>query len=170
MLKNKKMELEKIEKQIREKQNELLELMKKKKEVELETLERFLKGKLLKFGSDGVVPLPLKNKYIYVPDNDTYGIFLSERYNEKNRLDLYINCITFESTISEYVDDNYMLIDLGNQIVVPFDKYNTAKDIMDSAEEVDKAELLEFINKSFKSILEITKNKINDKINKNHDN
>ena len=85
-----------------------------------------MKGKLLKFGSDGVVPVPLENKYIYVPDNDTYG----------------------------------------NQIVVPFDKYNTAKDIMDSAEEVDKAELLEFINKSFKSILEITKNKIN----KNHDN
>ena len=89
--------------------------------------------------------------------------------NQRTLLMQYIrqNKLNF---ISEYVDDNYMLIDLGNQIVVPFDKYNTAKDIMDSAEEVDKAELLEFINKSFKSILEITKNKINDKINKNHDN
>lgn len=153
------MNIDEIERQIEAKREEISELVKMKKDLEIGVLENFLKGKLLKFGDDINVPIELENKYIYVPEQYPYGVFLSKNNffdttdKQVQQYELVITCMSFAASSTTYLEDNFLNFDLRKQISIPYNRETTVSKIMESAIEVEKDELIKFINTSFKLLL-----------------
>ena len=133
-------EIKTLKEEISKKLDEVSELRNKIKNLQMGGLIKFLKGKYFKFGYDNT-PLDLEGKYIYVPENFP-DPWVSKRPWKgslgEDEYDIIITCIAVNGNVADYADETYFFYDNYEQIKVFYRGEETIKEIMDSAEEIDK--------------------------------